>query len=70
MVTYVVLSHAPHCRHYVAKHHSKRSDAFYPGLMDKLLQERNTLNDLSMLDPLTGLYNRRACRTAWIPFWR
>ena len=27
--------------------------------MDKLLEERNTLNDLSMLDPLTGLYNRR-----------
>lgn len=27
--------------------------------MDKLLKERNTLNDLSMLDPLTGLYNRR-----------
>lgn len=27
--------------------------------MDKLLRERNTLNDLSMLDPLTGLYNRR-----------
>ncbi|EIY2674886.1 GGDEF domain-containing protein [Raoultella planticola] len=37
----------------------KRSDAFTQGLMDKLLQERNTLNDLSMLDPLTGLYNRR-----------
>ena len=33
----------------------KRSDAFTQGLMDKLLQERNTLNDLSMLDPLTGL---------------
>ena len=27
--------------------------------MDRLLKERNTLNDLSMLDPLTGLYNRR-----------
>lgn len=37
----------------------KRSDNFTQGLMDKLLQERNTLNDLSMLDPLTGLYNRR-----------
>lgn len=37
----------------------KRSDAFTQGLMDKLLKERNTLNDLSMLDPLTGLYNRR-----------
>ncbi|MCI1035034.1 MULTISPECIES: GGDEF domain-containing protein [Raoultella] len=37
----------------------KRSDTFTQGLMDKLLKERNTLNDLSMLDPLTGLYNRR-----------
>lgn len=37
----------------------KRSDALTKGLMDKLLLERNTLNDLSMLDPLTGLYNRR-----------
>lgn len=37
----------------------KRSDVFTRGLMDKLLKERNTLNDLSMLDPLTGLYNRR-----------
>ena len=37
----------------------KQSDAFAQGLMDKLMQERNTLNDLSMLDPLTGLYNRR-----------
>lgn len=37
----------------------KRSDIFTQGLMDKLLKERNTLNDLSMLDPLTGLYNRR-----------
>ncbi len=37
----------------------KRSDVFTQGLMDKLLKERNTLNDLSMLDPLTGLYNRR-----------
>lgn len=37
----------------------KRSEIFTQGLMDKLLKERNTLNDLSMLDPLTGLYNRR-----------
>ncbi len=37
----------------------KTQRCLYPGLMDKLLQERNTLNDLSMLDPLTGLYNRR-----------
>lgn len=37
----------------------KRNDAFAQGLMHKLLAERETLNDLSMLDPLTGLYNRR-----------
>ena len=51
----------------------KRSDNFTQGLMDKLLQERNTLNDLSMLDPLTGLYNRRGLQNRmdnirqWIP---
>src|SRR5690606_8273956 len=28
-------------------------------LLYRLLEERETLNDLSMLDPLTGLYNRR-----------
>ena len=48
----------------------KRSDAFTQGLMDKLMHERNTLNDLSMLDPLTGLYNRRGLQTASIPCWR
>lgn len=37
----------------------KRNDAFAQSLMHKLLAERETLNDLSMLDPLTGLYNRR-----------
>lgn len=37
----------------------KRYDNFAHGLMYKLLEERQTLNDLSMLDPLTGLYNRR-----------
>lgn len=37
----------------------KRYDNFAQGLMFKLLEERQTLNDLSMLDPLTGLYNRR-----------
>jgi diguanylate cyclase (GGDEF)-like protein len=58
VVTDAVLPHAPHCRHYVAGHHAKRNDAFTQGLMDKPC-ERNTLNDLSMLDPLTGLYNRR-----------
>ncbi|MGK9172467.1 GGDEF domain-containing protein [Yokenella regensburgei] len=37
----------------------KRNDNFAQALMYRLLQERKTLNDLSMLDPLTGLYNRR-----------
>ncbi|MGG7446241.1 GGDEF domain-containing protein [Kosakonia oryzendophytica] len=37
----------------------KRNDHFAQALMNRLMQERKTLNDLSMLDPLTGLYNRR-----------
>lgn len=37
----------------------RRNDDFAQGLMYKLLEERETLNGLSMLDPLTGLYNRR-----------
>lgn len=37
----------------------RRNDSFAQGLMYKLLEERETLNGLSMLDPLTGLYNRR-----------
>ncbi|WP_458021673.1 GGDEF domain-containing protein, partial [Kosakonia sp. BK9b] len=37
----------------------KRNDNFAQGLMNRLVQERKTLNDLSMLDPLTGVYNRR-----------
>ncbi len=37
----------------------RRNDSFAQDLMNKLLDERKTLNDLSMLDPLTGLYNRR-----------
>ena len=37
----------------------KRYDGFAQQLMYKLLEERETLNGLSMLDPLTGLYNRR-----------
>lgn len=37
----------------------KRYDDFAQQLMYKLLAEKETLNDLSMLDPLTGLYNRR-----------
>jgi len=41
----------------------KRNDDFAQGLMYKLLEERQTLNDLSMLDPLTGLYNRRGMQS-------
>lgn len=37
----------------------RRNDKFTQRLMNKLLEEKETLNDLSMLDPLTGLYNRR-----------
>ncbi len=37
----------------------QRHENFTRRLMDKLLEEKETLNDLSMLDPLTGLYNRR-----------
>lgn len=37
----------------------KRNERFTQRLMNKLLEEKETLNDLSMLDPLTGLYNRR-----------
>ncbi|RKQ40015.1 GGDEF domain-containing protein [Enterobacter sp. R1(2018)] len=37
----------------------RRSDKFTQRLMNKLLEEKETLSDLSMLDPLTGLYNRR-----------
>src|SRR5690606_38106943 len=32
---------------------------FAQQLLYRLLEERKTLNDLSMMDPLTGLYNRR-----------
>lgn len=37
----------------------RRNDKFTQRLMDKLLEEKKTLSDLSMIDPLTGLYNRR-----------
>lgn len=37
----------------------RHSETFTQGLVDRLMSERNTLNNLSMLDPLTGLYNRR-----------
>ncbi|QJT79022.1 GGDEF domain-containing protein [Kosakonia sp. MUSA4] len=41
----------------------KRNDNFAQALMNRLMQERKTLNDLSMLDPLTGLYNRRGLQS-------
>ncbi len=37
----------------------RRNDKFTQRLMNKLLEEKETLSDLSMIDPLTGLYNRR-----------
>lgn len=42
--------------HYqIEKHHAE----FNRRLMNKFQEERERLSDLSMLDPLTGLYNRR-----------
>ncbi|WP_171922489.1 GGDEF domain-containing protein [Salmonella bongori] len=41
----------------------KRYDNFAQQLMFTLLAERETLNGLSMLDPLTGLYNRRGLQS-------
>ncbi|WNN44918.1 GGDEF domain-containing protein [Winslowiella toletana] len=37
----------------------RRSDSFTRRLMSQLYEEKQTYSDLSMLDPLTGLYNRR-----------
>jgi len=37
----------------------RRSDGFTRQLMSQLYEEKQTYSDLSMLDPLTGLYNRR-----------
>ncbi|KFK94976.1 MULTISPECIES: GGDEF domain-containing protein [unclassified Serratia (in: enterobacteria)] len=37
----------------------KRSEAFTQALVTNLYHERDKFSDLSMLDPLTGLYNRR-----------
>ena len=34
-----------------------------PELLSELLEERETLTDLSMMDPLTGLYNRRGLQS-------
>lgn len=42
-------------RHYVEKYH----DEFIRRMMSQFKEERAILSDLSMLDPLTSLYNRR-----------
>lgn len=37
----------------------QHNNRFIQGLLRKLQEEKDTLSDLSMMDPLTGLYNRR-----------
>ncbi|QLR41723.1 GGDEF domain-containing protein [Enterobacter sp. RHBSTW-00994] len=46
-------------------HHvlQRRNDHFAQQLLYQLLEERETLTDLSMMDPLTGLYNRRGLQS-------
>lgn len=46
-------------------HHvlQRRNDNFAQELLTRLLEERETLTDLTMVDPLTGLYNRRGLQT-------
>ncbi|MEH0886566.1 diguanylate cyclase [Enterobacter sp. UNJFSC 003] len=41
----------------------RRNDRFAQELLSQLLEERETLTDLSMMDPLTGLYNRRGLQS-------
>ena len=45
-------------------HHlmQRRQDRFTRRLMHQLYEEKETYSDLSMLDPLTGLYNRRGLK--------
>lgn len=45
----------------IAIHHviQKRNDNFAQQLLSQLMEEREQFSDLSMIDPLTGLYNRR-----------
>jgi len=40
----------------------RRADNFTLRLMHQLYEEKETFSDLSMLDPLTGLYNRRGLK--------
>ncbi|MBE5251379.1 GGDEF domain-containing protein [Mixta mediterraneensis] len=40
----------------------RRADRFTLRLMYQLYEEKETFSDLSMLDPLTGLYNRRGLK--------
>ncbi|MGQ3904823.1 diguanylate cyclase domain-containing protein [Mixta calida] len=40
----------------------RRSDHFTRRLLFQLYEEKQTFSDLSMLDPLTGLYNRRGLK--------
>lgn len=40
----------------------RRVDNFTRRLVSQLYEEKETLSDLSMLDPLTGLYNRRGLK--------
>jgi len=40
----------------------KRSEAFTTELVNRLKEEREKFSDLSMIDPLTGLFNRRGLK--------